>query len=1439
MGKKFRKFICFVLCFTMAIPFFALSGSATYAYADNTSFENSILTNTLGDTIGMYGFEGAYALGAPHEIVEIIVQFRTPPAVALRLMNERRMPQARGFAGATYEAQALTAHSAFQQQLNQMPMPFNSSFSVPEIFSEHHSLLNGVYMRVSSGMVEMIAALPEVYAVFPNYTIHTTSAGSFFQNPELLRVTREYMGIDYINNQMGITGRGVRVAVIDTGIDHNHPEFIRFHCPVLGRIRGGTSSQPNRHGGDDHGTMVSGTVIGIAPNVELWNYRVDMYGAPARLSAVGGIEAAHRDGVQVMNLSFGAWVFHPFDPLTVAASLAVLDGVVVVASAGNQGGSMGYRPYVINSPGNSPLVITVGSGVAGGTDDPTGTIDSVQGYSSHGPVQVTYHIKPDILASTPVYSTILNGGYEAVKGTSFSGPVIAGIAALLLEQFPTAQPWEIKSRIMNTARGITNPNPYPSHPSYRREGVFNEGAGFVQPHRALTQEAFATVIHRVPMSVNWRVPFEEHIMSSLSFGSLFRSEAVQSTPMQITIHNPGAGTWTPHIYFNGNRQGVDLVITPTGANTFSARMTFSAGTPLGIYEGNLVFTNGDQRITMPFAARLADPPPRVHYIDASGSLSHQYVNMYAGQTRLYAGWYFVSGTHTLPWRVVVTGDVRIILADGAHFDVSNGGIQVDGGSLTIYAQSTGSNMGRLTADGSRSSWSGMSGIGGGRVTINGGTITAIGGSNAPALGGGSSTVAINGSFGFITNTSSTNPNATLEFGVATFGGTTTQIGGRNLNDLGYVHLTAAAAIDDYDAVNADTSGLTWERIQGENIHENDVQANLDLPTIGSNGTAISWVSTSAAVIDVDGVVVRPAAGQGNADVTLTATISRGTASETREFFLTVTEELSDAESVVADAIWLTWARIRGANTLRSNVTNNLQLPTIGLNASTITWSSSDTDIVADDGFVMPPRFLDYVEVTLTAYITNGAYSAMPIVFELVVFRTGGDIIVRASYRTDAYINLTTETLHIPDDFTVLDWSMCGFRWRRGPLPTDSVLFRRMGSRFSTRLIVRSQRNELWWMPDYAEYVIQFPAILGRPRVNEERLRPWYDANTWTLRPRPARTHSPSDPPPHPGYLYEWVQADASGRLPVNPQWTPLSYRQEFEIPQSGRRTTFFFRRMAECYAAEWSGGLVGGSMAGRPFRVRPATLRNAPNVRVTYTTETIRLNVRHEYSIDDGLTWRRPQLDDRERAVPLNISQYIADGRTMLLRTATTGRRTRSLNQVVALQPRAELVQGALTSRELNIDANGRIIATELQRSVNVAGMYRNVPYNVWNESRGRWTAVPRMTAAIVAANSPYGLPDTQAEFTIRLNPSARNIARQWEGYAASAIGTLHVTWGIIGQDSRGRDIIGITRAVITAYGDAPPTIVLYTIPPQNHDTNNTPPFDTTTGAALQVQKDE
>ena len=576
-----------------------------------------ILWSASGTPIGMHGFEGLYAIDSIDEIIEIIVQFDMPPAVALRLMQEHGMSMEISnqssmeisMQSGSFEEQALTAHASFRQQLSQLSMTQPESL-ILEIFSEHHSLFNGVYMRLPGGMVEHIASLPGVYGVFPNVVYSTsyepiTDAETIgieaIIDQDLLREARDLFDIDYIHNVLGYTGAGVQVAVIDSGIDHGHPEFANY--------LDGTGKIPGWGFWHDytpvhwHGTAVSGAVIAIAPDIALYNYRINVSGGGGGGTPIGAIEAAHADGADVINMSFGSpGVSHPYTPISSAINLAVMDGVVCVASAGNSGSGL----YTLTSPGPEPLLITAGAGIAGGKQFSV-LGDNVADFSSRGPVRETYHIKPDIIApGRAIYTTQMGGSYNTVDGTSFSAPIVSGVAALMLEAFPGAAPQEIKARIMNTARPLSVSG---------ANNVYSSGAGFIQPIEALTSQSVVYAEQLVPISNTPAAPHDYRYMASLSYGAI-NSYYNESMNESITLHieNNGSASKTytiNHSFVSNPSNAAALSFSNSGITIGSgsigqltATMVIGSSAPIGFYEGFITVDDGSGNTVarLPFAA---------------------------------------------------------------------------------------------------------------------------------------------------------------------------------------------------------------------------------------------------------------------------------------------------------------------------------------------------------------------------------------------------------------------------------------------------------------------------------------------------------------------------------------------------------------------------------------------------------------------------------------------------------------------------------------------------------------------------------------------------------------------------------------------------------------------------------------------------------------------
>ena len=230
-------------------------------------------------------------------------------------------------------------------------------------------------------------------------------------------MTAESIGVDQVwaglDNLPALSGAGVSVAVIDSGIDTRHAA-LRRRVLVTKDFTGGDGM--DRFG---HGTHVAGIIAGragrtadtrdqrgIAPGAYLLNLRVlgdDGSGVASDvIEAIDwAIEHRREYNMRVINLSLGAPVMQPYrdDPLCEAVERAVRAGLVVVVAAGNYGRTADGQDVrgAIASPGNSPFAITVGAVDTHGTAKRSD--DTLAAYSSKGPTRYDLIIKPDVVGA--------------------------------------------------------------------------------------------------------------------------------------------------------------------------------------------------------------------------------------------------------------------------------------------------------------------------------------------------------------------------------------------------------------------------------------------------------------------------------------------------------------------------------------------------------------------------------------------------------------------------------------------------------------------------------------------------------------------------------------------------------------------------------------------------------------------------------------------------------------------------------------------------------------------------------------------------------------------------------------------------------------------------------------------------------------------------------
>ncbi len=285
----------------------------------------------------------------------------------------------------------------------------------------------------------------------------------------------------------GFTGKGVKIAVLDTGTDTTHPD-----------LKGQVIAEKNFSAAKDtkdrvgHGTHVAsiaagtgaksgGKFKGVAPDAKLLAGKVlddDGYGDDSGI-LMRFMEWAVAQGADIVNLSLGGPDTPEVDPLEAAVDkLSAEKGVLFAIAAGNEGDAAG----TVGSPGSADAALTVGA-----VDDK----DVLAEFSSRGPRIGDGAVKPDVTAPGVDTTAAIPSGsliarevgekpayYATISGTSMATPHVAGAAALLKQQHPDWKSAELKGALTaSTKPGAYNP--------------FQQGSGRIQVDRAIAQTIVA------------------------------------------------------------------------------------------------------------------------------------------------------------------------------------------------------------------------------------------------------------------------------------------------------------------------------------------------------------------------------------------------------------------------------------------------------------------------------------------------------------------------------------------------------------------------------------------------------------------------------------------------------------------------------------------------------------------------------------------------------------------------------------------------------------------------------------------------------------------------------------------------------------------------------------------------------------------------------------
>ncbi|MFI9815851.1 S8 family serine peptidase [Saccharothrix variisporea] len=410
----------------------------------------------------------------------------------------------------------------------------------------------------------------------------------------------------------GYTGVGVKVGVVDTGVDGGHPDLVGREVAERN-----FTSDPDATDHIGHGTHVASTIAstgtpyrGVAPGAQLLDAKVCGQAGCPESAILEGLRWTAEQGADVVNVSLGGNDGPEVDLLEEAVNtLSAAHGTLFVVAAGNSGSA-----ETVGSPGSAEAALTVGA---------VDRDDSIAFFSSRGPRVGDGGIKPDITAPgvdiVAAKSRALPGAgpadHHAMSGTSMATPHVVGAAALLAQQHPDWSGDRLKAALMASAK----PNPDLT--------VFDQGAGRVDSAKAMT-----ATLTTSPPSVSLGVQEWPH-----------GDDVPLSKP--VTYRNAGSAPVTLDLGTEGRNpdgtpaQGL-FTVTPStvtvpagGEATVAVTGDSKSGTADGAYSGLVVARTGADvvlRTPVAITREVESYDVRITQLDRSGRPEADYAALLLG-----------------------------------------------------------------------------------------------------------------------------------------------------------------------------------------------------------------------------------------------------------------------------------------------------------------------------------------------------------------------------------------------------------------------------------------------------------------------------------------------------------------------------------------------------------------------------------------------------------------------------------------------------------------------------------------------------------------------------------------------------------------------------------------------------------------------------------------
>ncbi|MCX5409510.1 S8 family peptidase [Streptomyces sp. NBC_00335] len=380
--------------------------------------------------------------------------------------------------------------------------------------------------------------------------------------------------------QAGYTGKGVKVAVLDTGVDETHPDLKGVET-----TQRNFSSSPDSADRYGHGTHVASTIAGtgarsggrykgVAPGVQLLDAKVlgdDGFGDSSGI--ISGMQWAVDQGATVVNMSLGSPDEPGVDPMEEA--VAQLSGkALFVVAAGNEGPGSG----TLRTPGSARAALTVGA---------VDKQDQLAEFSSRGP-SADGALKPDITAPgveiTAAHTTQSPDpgpadGYVSMSGTSMATPHVAGAAALVRQQHPDWSPAMIKALLTGSAR----PNP--------ALNAYQQGAGRTDLARAVK-----AVVAAAPGSLAFGTHSWPHADDKPATRSLiYRNHGTRPVTLKLsTSGTDQSGRPAPAGMFTV--KDAQLTVPAGGTATTTVTADTRKGSVDGAFGGTVLASGGGQEV---------------------------------------------------------------------------------------------------------------------------------------------------------------------------------------------------------------------------------------------------------------------------------------------------------------------------------------------------------------------------------------------------------------------------------------------------------------------------------------------------------------------------------------------------------------------------------------------------------------------------------------------------------------------------------------------------------------------------------------------------------------------------------------------------------------------------------------------------------------------------